>query len=225
MQVHLGVSGSRVDIDSLIDLAEVAERGLFDFIVSDDLTALAALAGVTDHVGLVGTIDTASHEPFEVSRQLATLDHLSDGRAGWNIVTSTRADEFLAVAREFWDSWQDDAVLADLETGIYADPNKIRSVDYAGEQFDVRGFATLPAGPQGHPVRLGAFLPMEFLGAAHQIAEQIDHHVRSEACDGFLVTPDGLDQFVASVVPLLQERGVFRSEYRGATLREHLGWA
>ena len=134
-------------------LARTAERGLFDFLFlaeglrlrehrgqiydldvvgrPDTFTVLAALAAVTDRLGLTGTINTTFNEPFEVARQFATLDHLSDGRAGWNIVTSSdaftgenfrrggflghadryrRAEEFLTVASEFWDSWAADAV-------------------------------------------------------------------------------------------------------------------
>ena len=223
MQVHLGVSVDQLDLESVLAAAQVAERGLFDFVVADDLTALAALAGITEHLGLVGAVDPAVHEPFLVARQLATLDHLSDGRAGWNMVASSRAAEFITVAGELWDSWQSDAVVADLDTGIYADPSKIHAVDHTGAHFDVRGMATLPAGPQGHPVLLPAFLPIAVIGTADQIAEQIARHVAAGDCDGFVLTAAGLDDFVASVVPLLQERGVFRTEYRGRTLRENLG--
>jgi FMN-dependent oxidoreductase (nitrilotriacetate monooxygenase family) len=287
-----------------------------------------------------------------------------------------RAEEFLTVARAFWDSWDADAVLADVENGVYADPDRIRSVEHSGAQFDVRGFATLPAGPQGHPVLLQAGdspegrafgarhadalftlhasledgqryyadvkgraktygrdpnqlkvfpaatfvigdsdddaqdkarhiryqqvsgataiamleqvwgrdlsgydpdgpLPdieptgdtgitqgrvrhvdpaavargyrgraqaenlsirelviavtsrQQFLGTAAQIADEIDRYVQADACDGFILvphlTPHGLDEFVDRVVPLLQERGAFRTAYVGDTLREHLG--
>ena len=146
-------SGSQIEFDSFVHLARTAERGLFDFFFlaeglrlrehrgrihdldvvgrPDTFTVLAALAGVTDRLGLTGTINTTFNEPFEVARQFATLDHLSDGRAGWNMVTSSdaftgenfrrggfldhsdrykRAEEFITVAREFWDSWAPDAV-------------------------------------------------------------------------------------------------------------------
>jgi alkanesulfonate monooxygenase SsuD/methylene tetrahydromethanopterin reductase-like flavin-dependent oxidoreductase (luciferase family) len=298
-QVHLAVDADAGDhdFDTFARLAGVAERGMFDFILlaGGPLTVLAALAGVTEHLGLVGTTNTTHHEPFEVSRQFATLDHISDGRAGWNISsepsTATsfrrgdhldhadryrRGAEFIAVARAFWDSWAPDAVLADIDTGIYADPDRIRPVDYAGSHFEVRGLATLPAGPQGHPVLLqagdsddgrefgveqadvlvtphSAFeagqryytdvkaraaaqgrnpdqlivfsrAPLEqFHGTASEIAEQIDLYVQSDACDGFILPSPGLADFVDGVVPLLQERGVFRTEYRGQTLRENLG--
>ena len=175
-------AGSQIEFDSFVHLARTAERGLFDFFFlaeglrlrehrgriydldvvgrPDTFTVLAALAGVTDRIGLTGTINTTFNEPFEVARQFATLDHLSDGRAGWNIVTSSdaftganfrrggflehadrylRAEEFLAVAQKFWDSWAADAVLADIESGTYVDPERIRSVEFSGAQFDVRG--------------------------------------------------------------------------------------
>ncbi len=192
-------SGSQIDFGSFVHLARTAERGLFDFFFlaeglrlrehrghihdldvvgrPDTFTLLAALAGVTERIGLTGTINTTFNEPFEVARQFATLDHLSGGRAGWNIVTSSdaftganfrrggfldyadryaRAEEFLTVARGFWDSWDADAVLADLDAGVYVDPDRIHSVVHAGSHFGVRGFATLPSGPQGHPILLQA---------------------------------------------------------------------
>lgn len=182
MQVHVGVDANTLDVESAFELARSAERGLLDFIMSDDLTVLAALAGVTDHLGLVGVIDPTSTEPFEVARQLATLDHLSDGRAGWSVTAAGATDEFIAVVRKFWDSWEPDAVLADLDTGIYADPNKIRSVEHTGAQFTARGMATLPAGPHGGPVLL-----------------QQDVFV---AGGGAILTPDGFDEFLAKKLPV-----------------------
>ena len=192
-------SGSQIEFDSFVHLAQTAERGLFDFFFlaeglrlrehrgrihdldvvgrPDTFTVLAALAAVTDRLGLTGTINTTFNEPFEVARQFATLDHLSDGRAGWNIVTSSdaftgenfrrggfldhsdrykRAEEFVTVAREFWDSWAPDAVLADRDNGVYVDPTRVRVVEHRGPQFDVRGVSTLPRAPQGHPILLQA---------------------------------------------------------------------
>lgn len=412
-------AGSQIEFESFVHLARTAERGLFDFFFlaeglrlrehrghihdldvvgrPDTFTVLAALAGATDRIGLTGTINTTFNEPFEVARQFATLDHLSDGRAGWNIVTSSdaftganfrrggflvhadryrRAEEFVTVAREFWDSWAPDAVVR--KDGVYVDPAGIRRVHYTGSHFDVTGFATLPAGPQGHPILLQAgdsdegrsfgaryadalftlhgsledgqryyadvkgraqsygrdpnqlkvfpaatFVigdtpdeaedkarhirrqqvsgataigmleqvwgldlsdydpdgPMpeiepivdsditqgrvrhgdpvalarrwreraqaenlsirdlvievtsreQFVGTAAHIADEIDRYVQADACDGFILvphlTPHGLDEFVDRVVPLLQERGAFRSEYPGETLRENLGLA
>jgi FMN-dependent oxidoreductase (nitrilotriacetate monooxygenase family) len=414
-------AGSQIEFDSFVHLARTAERGLFDFFFlaeglrlrehrgqiydldvvgrPDTFTVLAALAAVTDRIGLTGTVNTTFNEPFEVARQFASLDHLSEGRAGWNIVTSSdaftganfrrggfldhadryrRAEEFLTVARAFWDSWAPDAVVADVDAGIYVDPSRINTVEHHGPQFEVRGVATLPAGPQGHPVLLQAGdsdegrafgarhadalftlhstleagqryyadvkgraasygrdpndlkvfpaatfvlgdtaeeaadkarhiryqqvsgptaiamleqvwgrdlsgydpdgpLPdiepsgdtsitqgrvrhgdpvavarryrdiaeadnlsirelviavtsrHQFVGTAAHIADEIDRYVQADACDGFILvphlTPHGLDEFVDKVVPLLQERGAFRTEYSGTTLRDHLGLA
>jgi FMN-dependent oxidoreductase (nitrilotriacetate monooxygenase family) len=412
-------AGSQIEFDSFTHLARTAERGLFDFFFlaeglrlrehrgriydldvvgrPDTFTVLAALAGVTERIGLTGTISTTFNEPFEVARQFATLDHLSGGRGGWNIVTSSdaftganfrrggfldhadrylRAEEFLAVTRQFWDGWQADAVLADIESGTYVNPSGIRAIEHRGSQFDVKGFATLPTGPQGHPVLLQAGdsdvgrafgarhadalftlhsslqdgqryyadvkgraasygrdpnqlkvfpaatfvlgdtdadaaekarhiryqqvsgataiamleqvwgrdlssydpdgplpdidpvvdsditrgrvrhtdpvavarkwrdraeaekLPIrelviavtsrqQFVGTATHIADEIDTYIQADACDGFILvphlTPRGLDEFVDRVVPLLQERDAFRTEYTGETLRDHLG--
>ncbi|QLL08089.1 NtaA/DmoA family FMN-dependent monooxygenase [Mycobacterium vicinigordonae] len=412
-------SGSQIEFESFVHLAQTAERGLFDFFFlaeglrlrehrgriydldvvgrPDTFTVLAALAAVTDRIGLTGTINTTFNEPFEVARQFATLDHLSEGRAGWNIVTSSdaftganfrrggflahadryaRAEEFVEVARRFWDSWAPDAVVR--ENGVYVDPAGIGRVEYTGTHFKVDGFATLPAGPQGHPVLLQAgdsdegrnfgarhadalftlhgsledgqryyadvkararrlgrdpnqlkvfpaatfvlgdtadeardkarhvrrqqvsgptaiamleqiwgrelsdydpdgplpdFDPVvdsditqgrvrhgdpvavarrfreraeaqnlsirevviamtsreQFVGTATHVADEIDRYVQADACDGFILvphlTPHGLDEFVDKVVPLLQERGVYRTEYPGRMLRENLGLA
>lgn len=412
-------AGSQIAFESFVHLAKTAERGLFDFFFlaeglrlrehrgkihdldvvgrPDTFIVLAGLAAVTDRLGLAGTINTTFNEPYEVARQFATLDHLSDGRSAWNMVTSSdaftgenfrrggflahadryhRAEEFITVARKFWDSWAADAVVADVDAGIYADAARIGVVEHRGPQFDVRGVASLPTGPQGHPVLLQAgdsddgrdfgarhadalftlhgsleagqryyadvksraaaygrdpnqlkvlpgatfalgdtpaeaqdnarrireqqvsgptaiaFLeqvwgtdlsaydpdgplpdvdPVEnpnitrgrarhgdpttiaqtwraraeaenlsireliievtsrqqFVGTPGQVAAEIDRYVQSDACDGFILvphlTPHGLDEFVDKVVPLLQERGSFRTEYRGHTLRDHLG--
>jgi FMN-dependent oxidoreductase (nitrilotriacetate monooxygenase family) len=414
-------SGSQIAFESFVHMARTAERGLFDFLFlaeglrlrehrgriydldvvgrPDTFTVLAALAAVTDRLGLTGTINTTFNEPFEVARQFATLDQLSEGRAGWNIVTSSdaftgenfrrggfldpahryqRAEEFLLVARQFWDSWAPDAVQADVANGTYLHPDRVASVEHHGVHFDVRGVATLPSGPQGHPILLQAGdshdgrnfgahyadalftlhgsledgkryyadvksravsfgrnpgqlkvfpaatyvlgdtaeeaadkarhirhqqisgptaiamleqvwgrdlsdydpdgpLPKDdptgdtsitqgrvrhgdpvelarryrqraeaeglsireliiavssreqFVGTAGHVAANIDRYIQADACDGFILvphlTPHGLDDFVDNVVPLLQERGAFRTEYSGTTLREHLGLA
>jgi alkanesulfonate monooxygenase SsuD/methylene tetrahydromethanopterin reductase-like flavin-dependent oxidoreductase (luciferase family) len=164
-RVHLAVQfpAGEIDVEALTHVARTAELGLFDFVLlaegEQPLPVLAALAGATERVGLVGTVDTASRQPFEVARQFATLDHLSDGRAGWNVTAGShtdadyrRAEEFLAVADALWNSWAPDAVVADAAAGVYARPDRIRAVEHRGEHFDVRGVATLPAGPQGGPV-------------------------------------------------------------------------
>lgn len=291
-RIHLAAhSGDQSDVETLVRLAHSAERGSFDFLLIGGSATLAmpsALAAVTERLGLVATVDTTHNEPFVVARQFATLDHLSDGRSGWNVASSAdpdrypRAEEFLAVARAFWDSWEDGEVPADEQTGVYVDPGSLHTVDHRGAQFDVRGFATLPAGPQGHPIllqdgdsaegrefgakhadvlvvahatleagqryygdvkarvaalgrdpdRLKVFASVTVAvgddrsrlgGTPEQVAAAMDSYVQADACDGFLLAPHGLDEFVDAVVPLLQERGVFRTDYRGFTLREHLG--
>ncbi|MFJ2774187.1 NtaA/DmoA family FMN-dependent monooxygenase [Streptomyces sp. NPDC087300] len=398
-------SRSHIDFSSFAHLARTAERGLFDFFFlaeglrlrehkgrihdldvvgrPEALTVLTALAAVTDRIGLAGTVNATFNEPYELARRLASLDHLSAGRAAWNVVTTsdaftgenfrrggyldradryTRAAEFLATARELWDSWTPDG--------------RRRSFAHHGEHFAIEGEFTVPRTPQGHPVviqagdspegrefaasaadiiftrhgtpeagrefyadvkrRLAAYgrepddllimpgvsyvlgdtaaeaqekaveirrrqvspqnailaleqvwgvdlsaydpdgpLPdidpdpaselvqgrvkikdpfavaakwralseakglsirqtviettarQSFIGTPDAVAADLAEFVAADAADGFILvphlTPGGLDDFVDRVVPLLQERGVYRTEYRGATLRSHLG--
>lgn len=169
-QRGVDVSTVAQDWDALVQAAQTAERDGFDYILLkesvrldgsaagvDAFTTLAALSGVTDRIGLVVAIDLEGHEPFEVARHLATLDQLSDGRAGWCLDDdSERAREFTEVLGKLWDSWDPDAVRADTGTGVYADPAKIHAVEHRGGHFEVRGPATLPARPQGHPMRVRA---------------------------------------------------------------------
>jgi len=418
-------SGSHIEFSSFEHFAAVAERGKFDFLFlaeglrlreqngvvydldvvgrPDTFTILAALAAVTDRLGLAGTINSTFNEPYEVARQFASLDHLSGGRAAWNVVTSwdaftgenfrrggflpqdqrySRARSFLQTAWELFDSWRGDEIIADKETGQFlADPQP-GTFEHTDRHFDIRGQFNVPRSPQGRPVifqagdseegrefaassadaifsrhgtledgqafykdvkdRLARFgrrrdellilpaatfvlagtdgeaqelarqvrrqqvsgqtaikfaeqlwnrdlsgydpdgpLPdvdpllgentisrgrasvrmyrdpmaivaqwrakaeaenlslreliievtarQTFVGSAATIAGEIDDLVQADASDGFIlvphITPGGLDEFVDQVVPLLQERGVFRSEYQGRTLRDHLGLA
>lgn len=415
-------SGSHIDFASFQHFAETAERAKFDFLFlaeglrlreqngviydldvmgrPDTFTVLASLAAVTDRLGLAGTINSTFNEPYEVARQFASLDHLSAGRAAWNVVTSwdaftgenfrragflpqekryLRAKEFLAATFDLFDSWSGDAgVVADKETGEFWRPTGEFSIHT--DQFAIDGRFPVPRSPQGRPVILQAgdseegrefaasgadaiftrhgtleagrafyadvkgrlarygrdpedlkILPaatfvlgdtdaeaqekarhiryqqvspataikfleqlwnrdlsdhdpdgplptvdpvvgentisrgrasvrmysdpvatanewralgeakqlstreviievtgrQNFIGTPGRIAEQLDEFVQADASDGFVlvphVTPGGLDEFADTVVPLLQERGVFRSEYEGTTLREHLG--
>ena len=416
-------AGSHIEFSSFAHFAQTAERAKFDFLFlaeglrlreqngliydldvvgrPDTFTVLAALAAVTDRLGLTGTINSTFNEPYEVARQFASLDHLSAGRAGWNVVTSwdaftgenfrrggflpqekryDRAREFLAATRELFDSWRGDEVVADKEAGTFlADPDAGRFAVHS-EQFDIEGRFSVPRSPQGRPVILQAGdseegrefaaadadaiftrhgtleagrafyadvkgrlarhgrshdelkimpattfvlgdteadarekahlirsqqvsgqtaikfaeqlwnrdlsdrdpdgpLPAEdpvtgentiakgrasvrmyrdpvatanewralaeakklslrevviettgrqnFIGTPATVAATMDEFVQTDACDGFVlvphITPGGLDDFADTVVPLLQERGSFRTEYRGTTLREHLG--
>ncbi|MDF2917779.1 MAG: F420-dependent methylene-tetrahydromethanopterin reductase [Microbacterium sp.] len=175
-------SGSQIDFAAFEYFARTAERGFFDYVFlaeglrlrehkgrvheldvlgrPNTLAVLAALTAVTDHVGLVGTLSTTFNEPYELARQLATLDHLSGGRAGWNAVTSSdafhganfrrggfldhadryeRAKEFAALSKKLWDSWDEREAL----------PRRIR---HSGPQFDVDALFDVPRSPQGRPV-------------------------------------------------------------------------
>ncbi len=139
----------------------------------DPAIVLAALASVTEHLGLVATTSTTFNEPFNVARRFASLDHLSGGRAGWNVVTTfvpdvaanfgssalprhddryVRAEEFIDVVMELWSSWQPGAQIGDKASGVFADRDKVVAADHHGEHFDVAGPLTVPGGPQGRPI-------------------------------------------------------------------------
>ncbi len=179
------------DIRYYTDLARIAELGLFDSVfladtlaVGEDvarvprtwlepITVLAALAGATSWIGLIATCSTTYTEPFNLARQFASLDHMSGGRVGWNIVTTwlaaasgnygghgplshaeryERAEEYLRVVTGLWDSWSDDAVLDDRGSGEYARADGIRAMKHIGAHYQVTGPLNLPRGPQGRPV-------------------------------------------------------------------------
>jgi FMN-dependent oxidoreductase (nitrilotriacetate monooxygenase family) len=416
-------AGSHIEFSSFARFAQTAERGKFDFLFlaeglrlreqnghiydldvvgrPDTFTVLAALAAVTDRLGLTGTINSTFNEPYEVARQFASLDHLSGGRAAWNVVTSwdaftgenfrrggflaedqryERAQTFLQTAQELFDSWSGDEIVADKDAGVFLSTPHAGAFAHKDAHFDIHGRFNVPRSPQGRPVifqagdsdqgrdfaasqadaifsrhsTLGAgqafyedvkgrlsrygrhreellILPaatfvigdtdaeaeelaheirlaqvspqtaikfleqlwnrdlsdhdpdgplptvdpvvgentisrgrasvrmfkdsiaianewrakaeaenlstrelivevtgrQSFVGSAHTIATTINDLVQADASDGFIlvphITPDGLDPFVDHVVPLLQERGVFRAEYTGTTLRDHLG--
>ena len=139
----------------------------------EPLTMLAALATVTRHIGLVATATTTYNDPFSIARKFATIDHISKGRAGWNRVTSQnvdeaqnfsrdahldhalryqRAEEFYDVVTGLWDSWDDDAIIRDRETGRYIDPAKLHVLNHKGEHFSVRGPLNIARPPQGYPI-------------------------------------------------------------------------
>ena len=418
-------SGSQIEFSSFAHLARTAERAKFDFLFlaeglrlreqggeiydldvvgrPDTFTVLAALAAVTDRLGLAGTINSTFNEPYEVARQFATLDHLSAGRAAWNVVTSwdaftgenfrrggflpqderyARAEQFMRATWALFDSWRGDEIVADKESGTFIGDPRAGSFDHHVPQFDITGRFTVPRSPQGRPVifqagdsdegrefaaatadaiftrhgtleagrafyadvkgRLAKYgrdrdalkilpgvtfvlgdtdadaqekaqlirrqqvsprtaiklaeqlwnrdlsqhdpdgpLPdvdplvgentiakgrasvrmykdplatakqwreiadakhlslreviievtgrQSFIGTPAAVAAALDEFVQTDASDGFILvphlTPGGLDEFADTVVPLLQERGVYRTEYEGTTLREHLGLA
>ncbi|QBR93095.1 LLM class flavin-dependent oxidoreductase [Nocardioides euryhalodurans] len=391
------------------ELARTAERGRLDSVFFADSPSimtdvarrpaealepailLAAMAVATERIGLVATASTTYEEPYNLARTFASLDALSGGRAGWNVVTSAdlraganfgwaeppshdqryaRATEFLEAVLGLWDTWQDDAVVADRERGVWADPDRIQPLEHVGEHFSVAGPLNVGRSPQGrpvivqagssgpgvalaaayaeavftaqptleegrafyrklkdataaagrdpqhlrilpglvpvlggteaearelerrldelvvldHPLRqlaadvgipveeldLDAPLPDDirpvaeqqgnkaryeltvamarrdrltvrelllrlgsgrghraFVGTPEQVADTIGEWVGAGAADGFnvmpAVLPSGLEAFVDHVVPILQERGLFRREYTGSTLRDHYG--
>ncbi|MET0146426.1 MAG: LLM class flavin-dependent oxidoreductase [Ilumatobacteraceae bacterium] len=350
---------------------------------------LTALAGATERVGLIGTASTTYSDPYNLARRFASVDHVSGGRVAWNVVTTwdpgaagnfgldgvpesddryRRADEFVDVVRKLWDSWEDDAVVGDRDTGRFVDPDKVHPIEHVGREFRVRGALNLPRSPQGRPVlvqagssdagqalaarvadavftvqttfdaaqtfyadvkdqarrlgrnpdhvlifpglypvvggteaeawrrkeeldalvdqhgelvklarqlgvdpealRLDRELPYELIarvpfkgssgfrsatvnlgrsqqltvrqllsrnpgahriavGAPEQIADDIERWFTGRAADGFNlntdVFPSGLEAIVEHLLPELRKRGVFRTEYRGTTLRDHLG--
>jgi FMN-dependent oxidoreductase (nitrilotriacetate monooxygenase family) len=186
-----------INLNHYIELTQTAERAGLDFIFFADavgvreakpevlrrsaqytayfepITLLSALAAVTKHIGLVATATTSYCEPYHVARLYASLDHLSGGRAAWNVVTSgtdaesynfgrdehyehdsryDRAQEFVQVVKGLWDSWDDDAFPRDKASGMFLDPDKLHQLNHHGKHFKVRGPLNVPRPPQGHPV-------------------------------------------------------------------------
>ncbi len=195
-----------------LSLAQTAERGMFDLMFLADslavrggrmealsrwpqymayfepITLLSAIACATQHIGLVATASTSYSEPYNTARMFASLDHISAGRAGWNVVTSqsgavarnfgredhfghderyARADEFADVVKGLWDSWEDDAFLRDRSSGRYLDPAKLHTLNHEGTYFTVRGPLNAARPPQGHPVlfQAGGSVPGRELAA------------------------------------------------------------
>ncbi|MEI7265701.1 LLM class flavin-dependent oxidoreductase [Pectobacterium versatile] len=185
------VPDASINFGFVLDAVKKAEQGKFDFVFVADglyineksiphflnrfepLTLLSALATVTTHIGLVGTLSTSYSEPFTTARQFASLDHLSNGRAGWNVVTSPLegsaknfsreqhpehalryriADEFLQVAKGLWDSWEDDAFIRDKTSGQFFDPEKLHTLNHQGEFFSVQGPLNIGRSAQGRPI-------------------------------------------------------------------------
>ena len=188
-------AGSHIDFSSFVNLAQTAERAKFDFYFlaeglrlreqngqiydldvvgrPDTFTVLAALAAVTDRIGLAGTINSTFNEPYEVARQFASLDHLSAGRAAWNVVTSwdaftgenfrrggflpqdqryERAKTFLHTTWELFDSWRGDEIVADKDSGVFLADADAGRFEHHDAQFDIAGQFNVPRSPQGRPV-------------------------------------------------------------------------
>lgn len=190
-------AAASTDIGHYRNLAKIAERGKFDlFFIADTpatrtenfqawsrfpmymnalepVTLLTAIAGATERIGLGGTVSTSFSEPYNVARQFASLDHISAGRAAWNVVTSAndyaarnfghaklaphalryeRAGEFVDVVHKLWNSWDDDAFVRDRKSGLYFDPARMHVVHHEGKFFKVDGALNVARSPQGYPV-------------------------------------------------------------------------
>ena len=188
---------SGVNIDHYIEVAKTAERGLFDQVFVADspglwhrggdeslsrqgrvsyfepVTLWAALSAVTQHIGFVATASTTYEDPYLLARKFASLDHISKGRAAWNVVTTSadnvhgnfgidahpdpavryeRAHEFVHVVKGLWDSFDDDALVRDRASGVYVDPRKIHELNHVGKYFKVKGPLNIERPPQGYPV-------------------------------------------------------------------------
>ncbi|MET9023742.1 LLM class flavin-dependent oxidoreductase [Actinopolymorpha sp. NPDC004070] len=203
---------ANTDVEHYRELARIAERGTFDSVFFADSPALfgdvgrrpsgsleptvllTAIAAATERIGLIATASTTYNDPYNLARRFASVDHVSGGRAGWNVVTTAsvdaarnfgldelpshrdryaRAAEFLEVARRLWDSWDDDAALADKESGVWADASRVHRVDHAGPYFRVRGPLNVPRSPQAHPVLVQAGSSEDGKDLAAEYAEAV----------------------------------------------------
>lgn len=217
-----------MDLDSYVEIAQLAERGkfhslfladgnavrqmdkrtLFENVAPHDrpvgfepTTLMAVLSQSTEHIGLFCTLTTTYNEPYQVARSLASLDHLSKGRAVWNVVTTSypgdrlnfgdapfpereqryrRGVEFVEVCKNLWDSWAEDAFPQDKATGKYLDADRVRKIDHHGEFFDVQGPLNVARMPQGYPVLFmaGQSEPGRDFAAKH--AELVFANVRTK---------------------------------------------
>ncbi|MCI0794684.1 MAG: LLM class flavin-dependent oxidoreductase [Chloroflexi bacterium] len=189
------VVDAAINLEYYVNLTRKAEFAKLDFVFFGDglyisekshpnflnrfepLTLLAALAMETTHIGLAATLSTTYSEPFTVARQFSSIDHISNGRAGWNIVTSPlegsalnfskpehpqhdlryrMAQEYVEVTKGLWDSWEDDAFIRDKESGVFFDPEKLHRLNHQGEFFSVQGPLTISRSKQGQPVLIQA---------------------------------------------------------------------
>ncbi|MEQ7007039.1 LLM class flavin-dependent oxidoreductase [Actinopolymorpha sp. B17G11] len=235
------------------NLARIAERGRFDSVFFADSPALfsdvgrrpsgsleptvllTSIAAVTTRIGLIATASTTYNDPFNLARRFASVDHVSGGRAGWNIVTTAsvdaarnfgldempshrdryeRAAEFVDAAQKLWDSWDDDAILADKDRGVWGDSTRVRRIDHAGASFRVQGPLNIPRSPQAYPVLVQAgssedgkefaatyaeaiFTAQQTLADAQAFYADIKHRVAQAGRD-----PDGV-RVLPGIVPIL----------------------
>jgi FMN-dependent oxidoreductase (nitrilotriacetate monooxygenase family) len=266
-------------------LVQIAERGTFDAIfladepglnlapdgalpgpswaALDPLVLLSSLASISTYVGLAGTLSTTYEEPYNVARRFASLDHVSRGRAAWNVVTTVdatvaanfgnrphppreeryaRAAEFIEVARALWDSWDDEAHIADKLTRRFTEPGAIRPINHRGERFRVDGPLNVPRSPQGHPVLIQAGGSPAGLDLAARYADVVfaaqasledalaytkDLRRRTVAhgrpADSIRVMP-GLSYILGGTEAEAQARNAELNELAGEQRREWLAW-
>ena len=186
---------AKLDFAFFGDGLYISEKSHPNFLVRfEPLTLLAALSMVTTHIGLAATLSTTYSDPYTVARQFSSIDHLSDGRAGWNIVTSPlegsaanyskpehpqhdlryrMASEFVEVTKGLWDSWEDDAFIRDKESGVFIDPSKMHRLDHKGEFYSVQGPLNISRSKQGSPVLIQAGSSEAGRGFAANIADAI----------------------------------------------------
>ena len=215
---------AHVDVAHYQNLARIAERGRLDSVFLADgpvlwndlgrrpagalepTVLLTALAAVTVHIGLIATASTTYNEPYNLARRFASLDHVSGGRAGWNIVTTAgldaarnfnldhlpphreryeRAAEFVEVSRKLWDSWADDAALGDKAAGVWGDGGKVYPPAHAGRYYRVAGALNVPRSPQGHPllVQAGSSADGRYFAARYADAVFTAHQTLADARD------------------------------------------
>jgi FMN-dependent oxidoreductase (nitrilotriacetate monooxygenase family) len=216
------IADASINFEFVTQTALKAEEGKLDFIFVADglyineksiphflnrfepLTVLSALAALTQHLGLVGTLSTSYSDPFTTARQFASLDHLSNGRAGWNVVTSPLegsaknfsrtqhpehalryriADEYLDVVKGLWDSWEEDAFVRNKESGQFFSPEKLHALNHQGDFFQVAGPLNIGRTPQGRPIvfQAGASEDGKKLAAKHADAIFTHHETLAEA--------------------------------------------
>ena len=238
-----------INLNFVKQTAQLAEAGKFDFIFVADglyineksiphflnrfepLTLLSTLAALTSHIGLVGTVSTSYSDPFTVARQFASLDHLSGGRAGWNVVTSPLegsarnysrakhpehglryriADEYLQVVKGLWDSWEEGAFVRNKETGQFFEPSKLHPLNHTGEFFQVAGPLNIERTPQGRPIifQAGASSDGKQLAARHAEAIFTHQHSVSEAQQFYREVKQQLPRYHRQAEDLLIFQGV-----------------
>lgn len=202
---------AEADVDHYVNLAQIAERGKMDSVffadspglwatpdgvarrppqVLEPTLLLSAIAVQTSRIGLIATATTTYDEPFNTARRFASLDKISHGRAGWNVVTTAstaasanfnyaeppthaaryeRANEYLEVVLGLWDGWAEDATLGDKDSGVHTDPGRVHPLDHVGQHFRVAGPLNVGRSEQGHPVivQAGSSVPGMALAAAY----------------------------------------------------------